>query len=280
MLSRLRATLAISGIAGSLLVLGPLQAVALRLRLPWRRKIPIVFHRLGCRMLRLRGIERGTRLSDQPMLIIANHSSWLDIPVLGSRQPLCFVAKSEIAGWPLFGWLAKAQRSIFVERERRQATGDAARAMAETLAEGDPVVLFAEGTSNDGNRLLPFRSALVGAARDAIANGGHRRVTVQPVSIVYVRYGGLPMGRQMRARAAWYGDLDLVPHLRQVVAGAPIDVIVTYGPPLVFEAGSDRKRLTREAESILRAISGDTLRDPDGTRDLPTAFDRPAGQNR
>ena len=84
-----------------------------------------------------------------------------------------FVAKSEIARWPFFGLLAKLQRTVFVERDRRQKTGEVNAQIAQRLAEGDPVLLFGEGTAGDGNRVLPFRTALIGAARDAIASAGH-----------------------------------------------------------------------------------------------------------
>ena len=90
--------------------------------------------------------------------------------------------------------------------------------IAQRLAEGDPVVLFGEGTAGDGNRVLPFRTALIGAARDAIASAEHvPQVWIQPLSIAYVSQQGIPLGRHLRPRAAWYGKMKLVPHIGGVV---------------------------------------------------------------
>jgi 1-acyl-sn-glycerol-3-phosphate acyltransferase len=106
----------------------------------------------------------GAAIDTRPLLIVANHSSWLDISIITSLAPVVFVAKAEIARWPFFGLLAKLQRSIFVERDRRHKTGAVTSEIAQRLAEGDPVLLFGEGTAGDGNRVLPFRTALIGAA--------------------------------------------------------------------------------------------------------------------
>src|SRR5690606_9595580 len=132
------------------------------------------------------------------------------------------IAKAEIARWPLFGTFARMQRSIFVDRSKRHGTGQVNRSIANMLSGGDPVVLFGEGTSSDGNRVLPFRSALLGGLRDAMEENG--RGFVQPVSIAYRKFHGIPMGRQYREIAAWYGDMDLVPHLLRVIREGAIDV--------------------------------------------------------
>ncbi|MGQ3671318.1 lysophospholipid acyltransferase family protein [Xanthobacter sp. TB0136] len=235
----------------------PLQWLALKLKLPFRRTIPMLYHRILLACLGVRVKVEGTPETGRPLLILSNHSSWLDIPVLGSRMPLFFVAKSEVSDWPLVGLLARFQRTVFVDRQRRQATGTVNREIAERLKEGDPVVLFAEGTSSDGNRVLPFRTALVGAVRDAFEDVD--QVRVQPLSIAYTRLQGLPMGRQHRATAAWYGDMDLAPHLLEVLRHGAIDVTMTFGPPLVLDADHDRKSVTRQSEQIVRQQLSGTL---------------------
>ena len=136
------------------------QWLAVALRLPARRLIPVVYHRAICRLLGVRIRIVGNPPRRGPVLLVANHVSWLDICVLTALAPVVFVAKREVATWPLFGLLAKLQRSVFIDRTRRAATRDTNAEIAARLAEGDPVVLFAEGTSSDGNRVLPFRSSL------------------------------------------------------------------------------------------------------------------------
>ena len=137
--------------------------------------------------------------------------SWLDILVISSICPVAFIAKKEVANWPIVGITAKLTNTIFVDRTRRHQTSEVNAEIAMRLAQGDPVVLFAEGTSNDGNRVLEFRSALVGAV--AQVDPAHQ-VLLQPVSVGYTRIQGIPMGRQHRPLVAWYGDIDFVPHFK------------------------------------------------------------------
>src|ERR1700693_2641104 len=170
----------------------PLQWLSLKLGLPLRRLVPLWFHRIVLALLGVKVTIRGVPAAQRPLLFVSNHGPWLDIPVLSSITPLVFVAKSEIAGWPLFGLFAKLQRSVFVDRARRHLTAEVNRDIASRLAGGDPVVLFGEGTSSDGNQVLPFRSALFGAARDALAEAEHcGRVLIQPLSVAYTRLHGL-----------------------------------------------------------------------------------------
>ena len=110
-------------------------------------------------------------------------------------------------------------------------------------------MLFPEGTSSDGNRVLPFKSALLGAAEAEI---GGRHVLVQPVSTAYTGIHGIPMGRETRPLFAWYGDMELVPHLWEALKAGPLDVVMEFHPPLSLDA-MDRKQLAKEAEIAVRA---------------------------
>ena len=231
------------------------------LRLPGRRAISVRYYRALCGFLRVRINVVGTPMRDHPTLILSNHVSWLDIPVISAIMPIAFVAKREVASWPLFGLFAKLQRSVFVDRNRRHKTPEVNAEIARRLADGDPVVLFGEGTSSDGNRVLPFRTALIGAARDALVDAGHvERILIQPLSVAYVAFHGLPMGRQHRPLAAWYGGLDLFPHLRAVVRSGAIDAVVSFGDPIAFEAHSDRKAFARMLETEVRRLTTTALR--------------------
>src|ERR1700709_1108857 len=188
------------------LVLLPFQLVGIAFDLRLQRTIPHLYHRILCALIgvRIRGV--GARSRASPALILSNHVSWLDICVISALAPVVFVAKSEVAGWPVFGWLARLQRTIFINRQARHQTGAATREIADRLLGGHAGVLFAEGTSSDGIRVLPFRSALGGAAHHALGGGTqHTHVTVQPMSLAYVGFSGLRLGRGLRGRAAWGG---------------------------------------------------------------------------
>ncbi|HEY0293040.1 MAG TPA: lysophospholipid acyltransferase family protein [Hansschlegelia sp.] len=237
---------------------GSVQLALLKLGRP-TQAIPLAFHRFALRAIGVRVRVIGRPAEARPLLMAANHASWLDIPVLGSTGPLSFVAKSEIAGWPVFGVMAKLQRTIFVDRSRRSATGAVNRAMAERMAAGEPVVLFAEGTSSDGNRVLPFRTALLGAAQGAILAAGGASVAVQPVSIAYTHRNGLPLGRLGRPFVAWYGDMSFAGHLMALLANGAVDVTVAFGEPLRADAVTDRKRLAVLVEREVRRMTNAAL---------------------
>ena len=255
------------------LALLPLQLIGILFDLRLQRSIPHLYHRILCALIGVRIREVGTRSSASPALILSNHVSWLDISVISALSPVVFVAKSEVARWPVFGWLAKLQRTVFIDRQARHQTGAATREIAGRLLGGDAVVLFAEGTSSDGTRVLPFRSALVGAVHHALGNSTHHTsIIVQPMSLAYVGFGGVPMGRALRERVAWYGDADLIPHLARVLASGAVDVTVSWGEAIAYDMSADRKTIAREAEKSVRRMTAAALRASPPV--MPAASDR------
>ncbi len=235
------------------LVFIPLQWLALRYKWRMRDTLPIQYARGLCAVMGIRVETFGRPCREPGVLLAANHTSYLDMPVLAAVIPLAFIAKSEVAGWPLFGTLSHLARTVFVERERRSKAGLQRDRIRERLEAGGTIVLFAEGTSSDGNRVLPFTSALLASAAGMVPaeHGNKRRVLVQPVSVAYTRLHGIPMGRELRPFSAWYGDMELVPHLWEVFTLGPIDVMVHYHPPLTVDQFASRKELTAECERLV-----------------------------
>jgi 1-acyl-sn-glycerol-3-phosphate acyltransferase len=234
----------------------PWQMSAQRFRLKRRKTFPHRYHRFLCRLFGIRLTVIGTPVQDRGVLMISNHTSYFDILALSGAARVSFVAKSQVASWPFFGLLAKLQGTVFIDRERRTSAGDARDLIRQRLQEGDALVLFPEGTSNDGNRVLPFKSALMGAAEleiDPEGQGHGMHVPIQPVSVSYVGLYGIPMGREYRPLFAWYGDMDLIPHLWEAVKTGPIDVVLEFHPPLNVESAGGRKMLAAAAEAIVRA---------------------------
>ena len=230
-------------------VLLPVQWLGVKLSLPLRRSLPNRYHRFVCRLFGIRVSMIGKPVVGG-VLMAANHSGWLDIPILSAAWPVSFVAKSEVNSWPFFGTLARMQRSVFVRRERAQTVAN--REMIRSrLLEGDALVIFPEGTSSDGNRVLPFKSALLSAAEVRLEQ--NRPVPVQPVSIAYTALHGIPMGRENRPLFAWYGDMELVPHLWEALKTGPIDVVVEFHPAIRLDDLRDRKALAQHCETAVRA---------------------------
>lgn len=274
----LRMVLVISAFVVLTALLAAVLAVIALLRLPGRGKVSILYSRTVCALLGVRIRVVGTPPRHHAVLILANHVSWLDILAITATVPVIFVAKSEVARWPLIGWVARARGTVFVDRDRRRQTPAANAGIARHLAEGQSIVLFAEGTSSDGNRVLPFRSALVGALREALAQvDAGKRIAVQPLSVGYTGLLGLPMGRQHRLIAAWYGDRDLLPHLREFLRCGAVDVTLSWGEPVEPESAADRKAVVRSVETAVRRLTAAALRGrpigaptaPEAPRSLP-----------
>ncbi len=237
----------------------PVQWLAVRANSRLSRHVPVVWHRITCFLVGLRVTVHGQATRDRPLLVAANHASWIDIIVLGSVMPFSFVAKSEVAGWPILGMFAKLQRTVFVDRNRRSTTARTAKEVAERMNDGDAIVLFAEGTSNNGNQVLRFKTGLLGAAREAITEGGGKHVCVQPLAIAYTRLHGMPMGRRYRPIVAWYGDMELAPHLWALLKQGSIDIDVYWGMPILYDVDSDRKEVAAKAESMVRTMAAAAL---------------------
>jgi lyso-ornithine lipid O-acyltransferase len=173
----------------------------------------------------------------RPVVFVSNHSSWLDVPVLGGRIDACFVSKDEVGQWPIVGTVARLGRTVFVSRHR-QATGRERDVMRERLAIGDNLLLFPEGTTSDGSRVLPFRSAFFAVAE------GEDPPLIQPVSVVYDRLGGLPTGRASRPVFAWYGDMDLATHFWRFAQHRGLRATVVLHPPIDPARFASRKALS------------------------------------
>lgn len=265
MILRIRLALIVGLLVTMTVLLLPIQILAIRLHHPLRRRLPNLWHRIASRLIGLRVNVHGkpARHDGIGVLIAANHVSWLDIVALGAAAPVSFIAKHEVAGWTGVSVLAKLQETLFIERAKRGKAGEQADKIRERLGDGDVMVLFAEGTTSDGNFLLPFKSALFGAVGVRAGNeaGSVREpVHVQPVAIVYTHVQGVPMGRYDRPVAAWPGDVELAPHVAGVMAAGAIDVSILFGDPVVATDMPNRKELALACETAIRDMASSALR--------------------
>jgi 1-acyl-sn-glycerol-3-phosphate acyltransferase len=243
----------------------PPYAVLMGLRVP-SRWLARVYWIGTARIIGLKVVVRaGTFSRRRPLLVLSNHMSYLDIVALGALMDAGFVAKSEVGTWPGFGLIARLGRTVFVERKRARA-GQGRDDIAQRLREGEPLILFPEGTSSDGNRVLPFKSALLSVAESN--PGGRRRrgadqqdapakepppprPVIQPVSLAYTRMDGVPIGRAWRPLLAWYGDMDLAPHLYTMAGMGRVTVEVIFHPPVDPADWPSRKTLARHCEQVV-----------------------------
>ena len=218
---------------------------------PFRNALPLFYHRLMCRLLGVRVRVHGD-LPKPGTLIVCNHISWFDVVLLGAVLPVSFVAKSEVKSWPLFGWLARLQRSVFVTRKRGRHTLRESQTLTKRLAQGDRLVLFAEGTSSDGIHILPFKSALFSAVETACDSQDGHSFTVQPAVLRYTAVHQIAMGRKRRISYAWVGEATLMPHFLFMFATPPLTVDILFPPPLPPAILADRKAMARASHQAVR----------------------------
>ncbi|MHC8508645.1 MAG: lysophospholipid acyltransferase family protein [Rhodospirillales bacterium] len=210
-----------------------------------RRRAACFWNAGAARLCGLKIHVSGEPVTDRSTLFAGNHVSYLDIPVLTAVVGAPFVAKSELSSWPVFGFLAKLGRTVFIDRKAVRA-GDHLRAVAARLTAGESVFIFPEGTSSDGAQVLAFKSSLFGVFEK---HGGAAPALVQPVSIAYPRdVEGRPLGGERRALYGWFGDATLMDHLLRVFAMKGACVEVVFHPPVSSADFPDRKALARHCE--------------------------------
>ena len=209
--------------------------------------LPVIFHRLLIWLLSIKiEYEGNYQRAKDCNFFVSNHLSYLDIPILGSTFPLRFVAKSEIEFWPIFGFLSKLARTIFIKRNRLDSLIQKNKIL-NFLSSGDKIFVFPEGTTSDGNRVLDFKSSSFAALEN-------QKFLIQPIIIFYSDLNGIPINRWLRPVIAWYGDMDLKPHLLKLVSLRSLKARLIYVEPICSSDFSSRKELSIYLEKIIKDV--------------------------
>jgi 1-acyl-sn-glycerol-3-phosphate acyltransferase len=246
-MSTLRLTLRVFAILAGVIVCVPLHYAwkAVRRPSPWPRRF------LGCvgRAGGLRARAVGTPLP-QGVLFLANHLSWLDIMILAGATGTAFVSKDEVGRWPVVGWLAGLNNTVYVNRSNRRDVQGQADSLRTALASGQPVALFPEGTTDGGSEVLPFRASLLSALFPPLPG-----LKVQPVAIDYGTPG---------ADIAWVGDEKPLANVKRVLARkGTVPVTLHFLEPLDPAAFRDRKALAEASRAAIVAALGPSARPAD-----------------
>ena len=198
-----------------------------------RRPFVSLWHRGVCLLIGMKVIQHGTPFKGRRLLLAGNHISYLDIPVLAACMDITFVAKADIANWPLFGFLAKIAQTAFIERKPSHARKQK-RVLQQRILNGENLMIFPEGTSTDGTYVKEFKSSLFEMVMEKHLQDS---CYIQPVTICLNK--DTPSNRLF----AWYGDMTLVPHLWAVFGQENITIDVLFHAPAKAIEFNDRKEL-------------------------------------
>ena len=190
----------------------------------------------------MKSLGMAARLEGRPPthgLVVANHLSYLDIVILSAAMPCLFVSKVEVDGWPFFGEAARSGGTIFLDRASRSSANMAAKQISERLQLSIPVLLFPEGTSTDGSRVLRFHSRLIDPATSAGA----------PITAAAIRYV-IQDGTEERD-LCWFGDEQFLTHLWKVLGKAGFSAEVHFGEPCVY---ADRRAAAAATHAEVQAM--------------------------
>jgi 1-acyl-sn-glycerol-3-phosphate acyltransferase len=226
------------------LILFPFQIVGLVICYPLTRIIPLLHHKLTAKVIGLKINPVGTPSTKTGVLFVSNHLSYFDIIAIGSLIPGRFIAKSDVARWPVFGLLAKITRTIFIDRKQKSSAHHQIRSIQIQLEKLENLILFPEGTSSDGRRVLPFKTSLFAAP--TLTN-----TSVQPITIRYTHVNGIPIQYSMRHFFSWYGNMELAPHLWTALSLGTLDIEVVFHEPLNTNQFTDRKKLAEYCYEII-----------------------------
>ena len=226
----------------------PIQFLLILVKSNLRFFLPLIFHKFLLKILGIRLSIKGKPSERKPLILIGNHCSYLDIIILGSILPVCFVAKSEIKGWFLFGTLASLQNSIFIDRRNFKAL-DSLKKISKNLSSNFAIIIFPEGTTNNGKRVQKFRASLFKIFEDDPTLG------LQNFSLCYTHINSMPLDNRMRPNIAWYGEMSLITHLKRLLNYSSIGAKLQFHPTIVPH-GVTRKIISEESrEQVIKGIN-------------------------
>lgn len=211
--------------------------------------LPYIWQKFTCRIFSINLIISGTPHVKAQTIYVGNHVSYLDIPVIGSVLKASFVAKKDVASWPVFGFLSKLQQTAFISRERADAS-KGKQTLNTMLNQGKSLIIFAEGTSTDGREVLPFKSSLFSVAiQDTLPN-----IYIQPITLRMKTTNNKEIITQDdRDLYSWHRDMDtpLGPHLWRFAKSRGATISLKFHPEIKAHDFSNRKTLAKACHNTV-----------------------------
>lgn len=217
----------------------------------FRYVVPKLFHGALCAVFGIRKQINGNVVTGKQVLFVGNHLSYLDIPLLGSFLSATFISKEDVQKWPVLGLLATLAKTIFISREPAKAT-KALNQMKEAINSGTSLIVFPEGTSSAGEAILPFKSSLFDIF---LKENAKNEFVIQPFTTNLIRVDTRPIQTiDDRNQYAWYGEMDLTPHLWALAKSKGVDLQITFHDPMDIQRYDNRKILSKDCFD--RVVSG------------------------
>lgn len=245
--SPLLAFVRLTGLFVFMMVSMGIQFIFLKTSRKWASRYPCYVARIVLKIMGIKVGMEGTPSSIKPTLFISNHISYLDMVIISSVIEGCYISKAEVAHWPGVGTIARLIRTIFIDR-RPQFAVKQRNEVLERLAGKDNIIMFAEGTTSDGTRVLPFKSSIIGVAED----GQFKDLPIQPIALAYVALDDIPMGRHFRPFYAWYGDMGFFSHLWQWAGLGKITVNIFFHKPVTVDEFHNRKKIADYCQQAIQ----------------------------
>ena len=206
--------------------------------------LPRLWHKGVCFIIGLKVEIVGIPVHNKQLIYVGNHISYLDIPAIGSVLKASFIAKEDIAGWPVIGFLARVQQTAFISRSSAKAK-KVANALDVMVKDGKSLILFPEGTSTVGTSVLPFKSSLFSLAQPKDSGP----IPIQPFIIELVDADGKPLTPETRDYYAWYADMEFAPHIWIYLQTRGATVRLTFLDVITPQPAQDRKELCKIIET-------------------------------
>lgn len=194
--------------------------------------------------------DKSEKLPDDAVLYVSNHTSYLDVIVLGSRISVRFTPKIEVSRWPIMNILVNLSLPVYIDRNIQKSL-EQKQTIREIIDNGDSIMIFPEATTNDGTKVLPFKSSLFSVAEPD--ENKQQNVKVQPISIVYTHIDGEPATDDNIDKISWYGDMKFLPHFWSLLGAKGATVKIIYHPGVTYEDFGNRKELSKHCENIITA---------------------------
>lgn len=229
------------------ILLLPIQVLFHVLNIQASYTLPMYYHRIFIKLLGIKITIKG-EISNKPGLIVSNHGSWVDIFLISSILRTVFVAKNDVSKWPIISLLAKLQKTIFIDRNNPRKLIRTIKDIEKRILKNEKIVIFAEGTSSDGNKILPFKSSIF-LICDLMKE---KNINIQPISIAYIKYNGLAIDRTSRPLIAWYGNMNLLSHLFNMIKSGSFDIEITFHNKIDLSEKKSRKEISSECEEKIR----------------------------